>query len=59
MIDAPFDAPATHANRTCESAGVAVTDVGTAGVVNGVDVAIPLATPTPAPLMALTRNPYC
>ena len=58
-MDAPFEAPATHVSNTWVSAGLAVTEAGAAGVVNGVDVAIPLATPTPAPLMALTRNPYC
>ena len=58
-MDAPFEAPDTHVSNTCVSAGVAVTDAGADAVVNGVDVAIALATPTPAPLIALTRKPYC
>jgi hypothetical protein len=54
----PSDAGADHDSDTCVVPAVALNPVGAAGVVNGVDVTVELAAPTPTTLMADTRNSY-
>ena len=52
----PFELGAVQARSTLLPPAVAVRVAGASGVVNGVPVAVALAVPVPATLIALTRN---
>ena len=54
----PSDAGAVHDNPTCVSPAVPPREVGTPGVVIGLEEVVPEAVPVPTALMAETRKRY-
>ena len=57
-VEPPFTSGAVHDSATCESDGVAVSELGAAGTVLGVALATADAAPVPTAFTARTRYEY-